>query len=82
MTAIVLLIWQVMERSSSPERMDIIELAQLARNGQVRELVATTENKIEVTYRDTNGKEAQSVVFKEYGVGLLETLQDLGAPKS
>ncbi|MBN1580136.1 MAG: ATP-dependent zinc metalloprotease FtsH [Anaerolineae bacterium] len=78
LTAIVLLIWQVMERSSSPERMDVIELSQLVRNGQVTQLIATTENKIEVTYTDAKGKETQSVVFKEYGVGLLETLQGLG----
>lgn len=76
--AIMLLIWQVMVRSSSAEKMDIIELAQLIKEGRVIQLTATSENKIEVTYRKTNGQEAQSEVFKEYGVGLLEMLRDLG----
>ena len=78
LTAIVLLIWQVMERSSSPERMDVTELARLVKQDRVLRLTATSENKIEVTYQDSKGKDAQSVVFKEYGVGLLETLRDLG----
>jgi len=78
LTAIVLIIWQVMERSTTPDRMDITELAQAIREGRVERLVATTENKIEVTYRKKNGEQAQAVVFKEYGVGLLETLRNLG----
>ena len=78
LTAIVLLIWQVMERSSAPERMDITQLAELIREGRVRRILATTENKIEVTYRGDGGKEARAIVFKEMGVGLLETLRDLG----
>jgi cell division protease FtsH len=78
LTAIVLLIWQVMERSSAPERMDITQLAELIREGRVRRIMATTENKIEVTYRGDGGKEARAIVFKEMGVGLLETLRDLG----
>ena len=75
LTAIVLIIWQVMERSTTPDRMDITELAQAIREGRVERLVATTENKIEVTYRKKNGEQAQAVVFKEYGVGLLETAE-------
>jgi len=67
-----------MERSTTPDRMDITELAQAIREGRVERLVATTENKIEVTYRKKNGEQAQAVVFKEYGVGLLETLRNLG----
>ncbi len=76
--AIILIIWQVLERSPSSDRMDITELAQTIREGRVDKLTATTENKIEVTYRKKSGEQAQSVVFKEYGVGLLETLRDLG----
>ncbi|MBN1935989.1 MAG: ATP-dependent zinc metalloprotease FtsH [Anaerolineae bacterium] len=78
LTAIVLIIWQVMERSTSPERMDITGLAQTIKEGRVDQLTATTENKIQVVYRKKSGEQAQSVVFKEYGVGLLETLRDLG----
>jgi cell division protease FtsH len=78
LTAIVLLIWQVMERSSAPERIDITQLAELIREGRVRRILATTENKIEITYRGDGGKEARAIVFKEMGVGLLETLKDLG----
>jgi cell division protease FtsH len=76
LAAIVLLLWQIMGRSGSPEKLDITELARLIKDGSVQQIIAA-EDKIEVTYTQ-DGKQAQAVVFKEVGVGLLETLASLG----
>jgi cell division protease FtsH len=76
LAAIVLLLWQIMGRSSAPEKIDITQLARLLKQGQV-EQITVAEEKIEVTYTQ-NGKQSQAVVFKEMGVGLLETLASLG----
>jgi cell division protease FtsH len=76
LAAIVLLLWQIMGRSSAPEKIDITELARLLKQGQVGQ-ITVAEEKIEVTYNQ-DGQQAQAVVFKEMGVGLLETLASLG----
>jgi cell division protease FtsH len=76
LTAIVLLLWQIMGRSNAPEKLSITQLAQLIKQGQVQQ-ITTAEEKIEVTYT-RNGKQEQAVAFKEIGVGLLETLASLG----
>jgi cell division protease FtsH len=76
LAAIVLLLWQIMGRSSAPEKIDITQLARLIKEGRVQQII-TAEEKIEVTYLQ-DGKQAQAIVFKELGVGLLETLQSLG----
>jgi cell division protease FtsH len=76
LTAIALLLWQVMGRANAPEKITVTQLAQLIKDGQVRQ-ISTAEEKIEVTYIQ-NGKQMQAVAFKEMGVGLLETLQGLG----
>jgi cell division protease FtsH len=76
LAAIVLLLWQIMGRSSAPEKIDITQLARLLKQGQVDQ-ITVAEEKIEVTYNQGD-KQAQAVVFKEMGVGLLETLSSLG----
>ena len=76
LAAIVLLLWQIMGRSNAPEKISITQLAQLIKEGRV-EQITTAEEKIDVTYAK-NGKPTQAVVFKEIGVGLLETLESLG----
>jgi cell division protease FtsH len=76
LAAIVLLLWQIMGRSSAPEKIDITQLARLLKQGQV-EQITVAEEKIEVTYTQGD-KQQQAVVFKEMGVGLLETLASLG----
>jgi cell division protease FtsH len=65
-----------MGRSNAPQKIDITELARLVKAGQVQG-ITTAEEKIQVTYTQ-NGKTTQAVVFKEPGVGLLETLESLG----
>ena len=76
LTAIALLLWQVMGRANAPERIDVTQLAKLIKDGRVQQ-ISTAEEKIEVTYTK-NGQQTQAVAFKELGVGLLETLQGLG----
>jgi cell division protease FtsH len=79
LAAIVLLLWQIMGRSNAPEKLSITQLAQLIKEGQVQQ-ITTAEEKIDVTYTK-NGKPTQAVVFKEMGVGLLETLESLGVSR-
>ena len=76
LTAIALLLWQVMGRANAPERIDVTQLGQLIKEGKVQQ-INTAEEKIEVTYTK-NGKQVQAIAFKEVGVGLFETLQGLG----
>ena len=76
LAAIVLLLWQIMGRSAAPEKLSITQLAQLIKEDKVQQ-ITTAEERIEVTYTK-NGKPAQAAVFKEKGVGLLETLESLG----
>jgi cell division protease FtsH len=76
LTAIALLLWQVMGRANAPEKINVTQLAQLIKEGNVQQ-INTAEEKIQVTYTK-NGKQVQAIAFKEIGVGLLETLQGLG----
>ena len=48
LAAIVLLLWQIMGRSSAPEKLSITQLAQLIKEGNVQQ-ITTAEEKIEVT---------------------------------
>jgi cell division protease FtsH len=76
LTAIALLLWQVMGRANAPEKMNVTQLVELIKEGQVQQ-ISTTDDKIEVIYT-RNGKQTQAIAFKELGVGLLETLRHLG----
>jgi cell division protease FtsH len=76
LAAILLLVWQVMDRANAPEKINVTQLAQLIREGQVQQ-ISTAEEKIEVVYTK-NGKQTQAIAYKELGVGLLETLSGLG----
>ena len=76
LTAVALLLWQIMGRSNAPEKINVTQLANLIREGKVKQITAS-EQKIEVTYVQ-NGRQVRAVAFKELGVGLLETLASLG----
>ncbi|MBL7199971.1 MAG: ATP-dependent zinc metalloprotease FtsH [Anaerolineae bacterium] len=76
LTAIALLLWQIMGRSSAPEKISITQLARLIKDRSVQQ-ISTTEEKIDITYT-RSGKQAQAIAYKEFGVGLLETLDGLG----
>jgi len=65
-----------MDRANAPEKINVTQLAQLIREGQVQQ-ISTAEEKIEVIYTK-NGKQTQAIAYKELGVGLLETLSGLG----
>ncbi len=78
LAAILLLVWQVMVRSEPSVSMDMTELSTLIKQGQVKRLSVTMESKVEVVYKDATGSDAQAVVYKESGISLLETLNNLG----
>jgi len=48
LTAIALLLWQVMGRANAPEKITVTQLAQLIKEGEVRQ-ISTAEEKIGVT---------------------------------
>ncbi len=76
LTAVVLLLWQIMGRSGSPEKISVTQLARLIKEGKVTRIV-TAEDKIEVTYIK-DGRPTKALAFKEVGVGLFQTLEGLG----